>query len=175
MEEKEEEKEEKVEEKEEKVDEDLLALLDAAEALLMSLNSAVVLAAAALLLHLAPEDSNYVLASVAALIHCLQRDARCAFFVLNTIEEVSALSPKYFEDSIAVGFSHHVSYTGLLPARGGARVHHPAEDAHPVPPAGRGQRGRGAEGAGAAVQPPFRARHHQPDRCRPWGMPLIFQ
>lgn len=84
------------------MDPDLLALLDAAEALLMSLNTAVVLAAAALLLHLAPEDSNYVLVSVAALIHCLQRDARCAFFVLNTIEEVSALNPKYFESSIAV-------------------------------------------------------------------------
>ena len=157
------------------MDEDLLALLDAAEALLMSLNSAVVLAAAGLLLHLAPEDSNYVMASVAALIHCLQRDARCAFFVLNTIEEVSALSPKYFEDSIAVGFSHPVSCAGLLPARRGARVHHPAEDAHSVPPAGRGQRGRGAEGAGAAVQPSLSSRHHQPDRRRPWGAPLIFQ
>ena len=95
-------KEEKEEKDENKVDPDLLALLDAAEALLMSLNTAVVLAAAALLLHLAPEDSYYVLVSVAALIHCLQRDARCAFFVLNTIEEVSALNPKYFESSIAV-------------------------------------------------------------------------
>ena len=90
------------------MDPDLLSLLDAAEALLMSMNSAVVLAAAGLLLHLAPEDSNYVLASVVALLHCLQRDARCAYFVLNTIEEVSALNPAYFEGSISVG-PHAVS------------------------------------------------------------------
>ena len=85
------------------MDEDLLNLLDAAQGLLMSINSAVVLAAAALLLHLAPEDSAYVLDAVSALTHCLQRDSRCAFFILNTIDEVSALNPAYFENCIQVG------------------------------------------------------------------------
>ena len=77
-----------------KVDEDLEQL--------ESINSSVVLAAASLLLHLAPEDTSFVTKSVDAMVHLLNRNARYSFFVLNAIDELSALYPDYFQPWIEV-------------------------------------------------------------------------
>lgn len=85
-----------------KVDEDLVRLLQVAMEQLESINSSVVLAAASLLLHLAPEDTSFVTKSVDAMVHLLNRNARYSFFVLNAIDELSALYPDYFQPWIEV-------------------------------------------------------------------------
>ena len=85
-----------------KVDEDLVRLLQVAMEQLESINSSVVLAAASLLLHLAPEDTTFVTKSVDAMVHLLNRNARYSFFVLNAIDELSALYPDYFQPWIEV-------------------------------------------------------------------------
>lgn len=86
-----------------KVDEDLVRLLQVAMDQLESINSSVVLAAASLLLHLAPEDTSFVTKSVDAMVHLLNRNARYSFFVLDAIDELSALYPDYFQPWIEVG------------------------------------------------------------------------
>lgn len=85
-----------------KVDEDLVRLLQVAMEQLESINSSVVLAAASLLLHLAPEDTSFVTKSVDAMVHLLNRNARYSFFVLDAIDELSALYPDYFQPWIQV-------------------------------------------------------------------------
>lgn len=85
-----------------KVDEDLVRLLQVAMDQLESINSSVVLAAASLLLHLAPEDTSFVTKSVDAMVHLLNRNARYSFFVLDAIDELSALYPDYFQPWIEV-------------------------------------------------------------------------
>lgn len=88
----------------EKVDEDLVRLLQVAMDQLESINSSVVLAAASLLLHLAPEDTSFVTKSVSAMVHLLNRNPRYSFFVLDSIDELSALYPDYFQPWIEVFF-----------------------------------------------------------------------
>ena len=92
----------KAEKEQPKVDEDLVRLLQVAMEQLESINSSVVLAAASLLLHLAPEDTSFVTKSVDAMVHLLNRNARYSFFVLDAIDELSALYPDYFQPWIQV-------------------------------------------------------------------------
>lgn len=86
------------------MDEDLKSLFKIAESLLMSINPAVVVAAACLLLYTAPETSAYVTKSIDTLIHLLNRDHRVSFIVLNAIDELSALYLEHLRPYIHVSF-----------------------------------------------------------------------
>lgn len=86
------------------LDEDLKSLFKIAESLLMSINPAVVVAAACLLLYTAPETSAYVTKSIDTLIHLLNRDHRVSFIVLNAIDELSALYLEHLRPYIHVSF-----------------------------------------------------------------------
>ena len=126
-----------------KVDPDLIRLLQAATGELESINSSVVLAAASLLLHLAPEGTSFVTQSVEALVHLLNQNDRYSFFVLDAIDELSALYPDYFLPWIQV-LVLSLSHLVVLPAHLGAGIHHHPEDSHSVQ---THQRGVGELGA----------------------------
>ena len=86
------------------MDEDLCDLFSVAENMLSSINPAVVVAAASLLLYTAPGTSSYVTKSLDTLIHLLNRDHRVSYIVLNSIDELSALYLQFFLPYIHVYF-----------------------------------------------------------------------
>lgn len=97
--------EEKTEsEKKVKVDPDFVHLLTVADSLLMSMNTGVVMAAASLILHLAPTGCIMVDHAVYTLVQLLNRDYYSSYVILNTIDELSALDPTMFAPYVRVRF-----------------------------------------------------------------------
>ena len=78
------------------MDPDLVSLLAVADQLLGSLSTSVVLAAAGLLLHLAPAGSELVRHATYTLVQLLNRDYFTSYVVLNVIDELSALDATTF-------------------------------------------------------------------------------
>ena len=78
------------------MDPDLVSLLAVADQLLGSLSTSVVLAAAGLLLHLAPAGSERGRHATYTLVQLLNRDYFTSYVVLNVIDELSALDATTF-------------------------------------------------------------------------------
>ena len=89
-------------EKKQSVDPDLIHLLTVADSLLMSMSPSVVIAAASLILHLAPSGCIMVDHPVYTLVQLLNRDYYSSYVVLNTIDELSALDPTMFASYVKV-------------------------------------------------------------------------
>lgn len=78
------------------MDPDLVSLLATADSLLSSMSTSVVLAAAGLLLHLAPAGCELVRHATYTLVQLLNRDYFTSYIVLNVIDELSALDASTF-------------------------------------------------------------------------------
>ncbi len=75
-----------------------------ADSLLMSMSTSVVMAAASLILHLAPTGCIMVDHAVYTLVQLLNRDYYSSYVVLNTIDELSALEPTMFASYVKVTY-----------------------------------------------------------------------